>query len=73
MERQDIQCLKRALNAAQLGGIRFTFPGEKITLQNGATVPAEAYIQETIKSPLRNKIAAEIISVLERHGWNGEY
>ena len=73
MERRDISQLKDALHAAELDGISFGMACDKITLPSGQVFNAEEYVRKRVKEALRSMIAAPIIAVLERHGWNGEY
>ena len=73
MERRDISQLKDALHAAELDNISFGLACDKITLSNGQVLNAEEYVRSRIRTVLRTGIAAPITSVLERHGWNGEY
>lgn len=73
LERQDIDQLKKALHAAEGDNISFGLATTEIALENGQRVNAEEWVKTQIKTAQRSSIAAPIISVLERHGWNGEY
>ena len=73
MERRDIRQLKDALHAAELDSISFGCANICITTMSGQVLNAEEFIRGRIRDVLRSAIAVPITSVLERHGWNGEY
>ena len=73
LAKQDIRQLKDALHAAELDGVSFGLARDTITLADGQVFNAEAYVRKQVKNVLRPAVAAPLIAVLERHGWNGEY
>ena len=68
MERRDIQQLVEAKRTAELFNISFAPPSEKITLQSGEVVSADAYVKGKARQRLLSLCAAPIIAVLDRHG-----